>query len=94
MPKKTYIIMKTFSWFSGITNFDLVGDFGTMDWLGNFYIIFFSNVIFAGATIVCLVNKFTIKVRESIVLKIKTAISTFVSTHRRERSPSGLNISN
>ncbi|KAL4229506.1 Limb region 1 -like protein [Mactra antiquata] len=44
----------------GITNFDLVGDFGTMDWLGNFYIIFMYNLIFEVATVLCLWNKFKI----------------------------------
>jgi len=65
-----------------------------MGWLGNFYIIFFSNVVFAVATILCLVNKFTNKVRQGIVLKIKMALSTFMNNHRRARSPSGMNVSN
>ncbi|XP_052212762.1 limb region 1 protein homolog [Dreissena polymorpha] len=77
----------------GITNFDLVGSFGTMDWLGNFYIIFFSNVIFVSATVLCLVNKFTNKVRQSIYIKIKTALLTFVSQRSRNHSASSLNLS-
>ncbi|XP_052807100.1 limb region 1 protein homolog isoform X2 [Mya arenaria] len=76
----------------GITNFDLVGDFGTMDWLGNFYIIFISNVVFAGATVLCLVNKFTDKVRHSIYLRIMTVISAFIDERRtRNQSASSLN---
>ncbi|XP_035828986.1 protein LMBR1L [Aplysia californica] len=43
----------------GITNFDLVGNFGSMDWLGNFYIILSCNMIFAVSTALCLIKKFT-----------------------------------
>lgn len=75
----------------GITNFDLVGDFGTMDWLGNFYIIFAYNVIFAVATVLCLVNKFTANVRRSLWLKIWSAFSTILNP-RRTRSNSSQDI--
>ncbi|CAB1315027.1 unnamed protein product [Coregonus sp. 'balchen'] len=33
-----------------ITRFDLLGDFGQYNWLGNFHIVFLYNVLFAGLT--------------------------------------------
>lgn len=57
----------------GITNFDLVGNFGSMDWLGNFYIIFTYNAIFTGATVLCLVTNLTVTVRREIFLRIMSA---------------------
>ena len=80
----------SYLFFPGITNFDLVGDFGTMDWLGNFYIIFTYNAIFAVATVLCLVNKFTANVRRGIWVKFKAAFSTLVG-RQRTRSPSNPN---
>lgn len=55
----------------GITNFDLLGDFGSMEWLGNFYIILSYNLVFAVATALCLVNKFTATVRQEIIQRLK-----------------------
>ncbi|KAK6182150.1 hypothetical protein SNE40_009897 [Patella caerulea] len=57
----------------GITNFDLIGNFGSMDWLGNFYIIFTYNLIFAVCTALCLVTKFTHTVRSEIYDRLITA---------------------
>ncbi|XP_078287671.1 limb region 1 homolog-like protein isoform X1 [Rhinoraja longicauda] len=51
--------LPVFSRTLGITNFDLLGNFGRFDWLGNFYIIFVYNMLFAGLTAMCLVKKFT-----------------------------------
>ena len=58
------------SFFAGITNFDLLGDFGKMDWLGNFYIILSYNLVFAVATALSLVNKFTATVRHEIYIRL------------------------
>ena len=44
---------------SGITNFDLLGNFGRIRWLGNYFIIFAVNFLFGGAAAVCLFNKVT-----------------------------------
>ncbi|XP_041371969.1 limb region 1 protein homolog [Gigantopelta aegis] len=57
----------------GITNFDLIGNFGSMDWLGNFYIIFLYNVIFAVGTALGLATKFTATIRREIYNRLKTA---------------------
>lgn len=34
-----------------MTNFDLLGDFGRIEWLGNFKLVLFYNLIFATAAI-------------------------------------------
>ncbi|KAK5849571.1 hypothetical protein PBY51_013897 [Eleginops maclovinus] len=51
----------------GITRFDLLGDFGRFNWLGNFYIVLSYNVLFAVVTTLCLVRKFTSAVREELL---------------------------
>ncbi|CAG9863912.1 unnamed protein product [Phyllotreta striolata] len=50
----------------GITNFDLLGDFGSIEWLGNFKIVLLYNILFASASTLCVVNKFTAKVRREL----------------------------
>ncbi|CAH1101459.1 unnamed protein product [Psylliodes chrysocephalus] len=50
----------------GITNFDLLGDFGSIEWLGNFKIVLLYNILFATASTLCVVNKFTAKVRREL----------------------------
>lgn len=52
---------------SGLTRFDLLGDFGRFNWLGNFYIVFLYNAIFAGLTTLCLVKTFTAAVRAELI---------------------------
>uniref|UniRef100_A0A3P9NUB5 Limb development membrane protein 1 n=1 Tax=Poecilia reticulata TaxID=8081 RepID=A0A3P9NUB5_POERE len=51
----------------GITRFDLLGDFGRFNWLGNFYIVLSYNLLFAVVTTLCLVRKFTSAVREELL---------------------------
>ncbi|XP_069504066.1 limb region 1 protein homolog isoform X1 [Ambystoma mexicanum] len=50
----------------GITRFDLLGDFGRFNWLGNFYIVLSYNLLFAIMTTLCLVRTFTAAVREEL----------------------------
>lgn len=52
---------------TGITRFDLLGDFGRFNWLGNFYIVLSYNLLFAIVTTLCLVRKFTSAVREELL---------------------------
>ncbi|PVD37331.1 hypothetical protein C0Q70_04330 [Pomacea canaliculata] len=59
----------------GITNFDLIGNFGSMDWLGHYYLILFINIVFAAATTGSLVTKFTATVRREIYLRLKAVVS-------------------
>lgn len=51
----------------GITRFDLLGDFGRFNWLGNFYIVLSYNLLFAVVTTLSLVRKFTSAVREELL---------------------------
>lgn len=59
----TYLV----SSFTGITRFDLLGDFGRFNWLGNFYIVLSYNLLFAVVTTLCLVRKFTSAIREELL---------------------------
>lgn len=52
---------------SGLTRFDLLGDFGRFNWLGNFYIVFLYNATFTGLTTLCLVKTFTAAVRAELI---------------------------
>ncbi|KAM4704778.1 limb region 1 protein homolog [Rhinophrynus dorsalis] len=54
----------------GITRFDLLGDFGRFNWLGNFYIVVLYNLLFTIGTTLCLVRKFTSAVREELLKAI------------------------
>uniref|UniRef100_A0AAG5D7U2 Uncharacterized protein n=1 Tax=Anopheles atroparvus TaxID=41427 RepID=A0AAG5D7U2_ANOAO len=55
----------------GITNFDLLGDFGEIEWLGNFMLVLLYNVIFGTAATLCLFNKFTATVRRELCARLK-----------------------
>lgn len=52
---------------SGITRFDLLGDFGRYDWLGNFYIVFLYNMLFAGLTSASLIKTVTWAVQRELI---------------------------
>lgn len=54
----------------GITNFDLLGDFGSIEWLENFKIVLLYNLSFAAASTLCIVNKFTAKVRRELYARL------------------------
>ncbi|XP_073982260.1 LMBR1-like protein lilipod isoform X2 [Rhodnius prolixus] len=54
----------------GITNFDLLGHFGKIEWLGNFQIVFLYNLLFAGVTTLCLVNKLTAPVCKELFIRV------------------------
>lgn len=41
----------------GMTNFDLLSDFGRIEWLGNFYVVLLYNVVFFISTTLCLMGK-------------------------------------
>ncbi|EEB10104.1 lipocalin-1 interacting membrane receptor, putative [Pediculus humanus corporis] len=63
----------------GITNFDLMGDFGKIVWLGNFKIVLMYNVLFAGAATLCLTNKFTTTVRRELFRRLRGFASAIFS---------------
>ncbi|KAM9431161.1 limb region 1 homolog-like protein isoform 2-T2 [Salvelinus alpinus] len=59
--------LPVFSRTLGITRFDLLGDFGRYNWLGNFHIVFLYNVLFAGLTSACLINTLTWTVQRELI---------------------------
>uniref|UniRef100_A0A182WWC1 Uncharacterized protein n=1 Tax=Anopheles quadriannulatus TaxID=34691 RepID=A0A182WWC1_ANOQN len=63
----------------GITNFDLLGDFGQIEWLGNFLIVLLYNVVFGTAATLCLFNKFTATVRRELCARLVENYFIFLS---------------
>jgi hypothetical protein len=56
----------------GITNFDLLGNYGQIEWLGNIYIVLMYNVLFSISSTLCLVNKFTSPIRQELVKRLRS----------------------
>jgi len=77
----------------GITNFDLLGKFSEVKWLGNFYLVLLYNAIFAVTASLCLFNKFTVRVRQEIVRRVHIYISTIFSSQKTFSSASNPNSS-
>ncbi|XP_073533792.1 limb region 1 protein homolog isoform X1 [Phyllobates terribilis] len=73
----------------GITRFDLLGDFGRFNWLGNLYIVLTYNFIFAIVTTLCLVRKFTSAVREELLKAIGLDKLQLSSDSSNSPSPNG-----
>jgi len=71
---------------SGITNFDLLGNYGRLEWLGNFYLVLLYNLVFAIATVICLTTKFTASVRTALIDGLLQSAKHAV--HRVQRSNS------
>ncbi|CAH2071706.1 unnamed protein product, partial [Iphiclides podalirius] len=61
----------------GITNFDLLGEFGRIEWLGNFKLVLLYNAIFAATATLCLVSKFTASVRRELYNRFKRVADIF-----------------
>ncbi|XP_059189963.1 limb region 1 homolog-like protein [Centropristis striata] len=59
--------LPVFSRTLGITRFDLLGDFGRFNWLGNFYIVFMYNMMFAGLTSASLIKTVTWAVQRELI---------------------------
>uniref|UniRef100_A0A3B4UFU5 Limb development membrane protein 1-like n=1 Tax=Seriola dumerili TaxID=41447 RepID=A0A3B4UFU5_SERDU len=59
--------LPVFSRTLGITRFDLLGDFGRYNWLGNFYIVFLYNMMFAGLTSASLIKTVTWAVQRELI---------------------------
>uniref|UniRef100_A0A8C7X8S8 Limb development membrane protein 1 n=1 Tax=Oryzias sinensis TaxID=183150 RepID=A0A8C7X8S8_9TELE len=62
----------------GMTRFDLLGDFGRFNWLGNFYIVLSYNLLFAVVTTLCLVRKFTSAIREELLKALGNFFVSFL----------------
>lgn len=57
---------------AGITNFDLLGDFGRIEWLASFPLVLTYNLVFAGAAATSLVTKVTAAVRRELLGRLAT----------------------
>ena len=55
----------------GITNFDLLGHYGKVRWLGDFNVVLFYNVVFAVGSALGLVTKFTAAVRQALLVRLR-----------------------
>jgi len=66
----------------GITNFDLLGKFSEVKWLGNFYLVLLYNAIFAVAASLCIFKNFTDRVRKEIVRRVQIYISTIFASKK------------
>lgn len=64
------IIMVVMFLSAGITNFDLLGDFGAIEWLGNFQIVLLYNLVFGSTTALVVANKFTATVRQELCARL------------------------
>ncbi|XKL59531.1 hypothetical protein PGB90_000547 [Kerria lacca] len=56
----------------GFTNFDLLGDFGQIEWLGNFKIVLIYNLVFMISTVLILTSKVTSSVRKEIYRRLQS----------------------
>lgn len=72
----------------GITNFDLLGDFGRIEWLGSFNIVLVYNVFFASSTAFSLTNKFTEPVRRELIKRFKGLFAEGFFASQRNHSVS------
>ncbi|KAM9514631.1 protein LMBR1L [Guaruba guarouba] len=59
--------LPVFSRTLGITRFDLLGDFGRFNWLGNFYIVFLYNMGFVALTTLCLIKRVSWAVQAELI---------------------------
>lgn len=69
----------------GITNFDLLGDFGEIEWLGSFKFVLLYNLIFATAAGLCIFFKFTTTVRNELVARMTENYTMITKSLRRLR---------
>lgn len=72
----------------GISNFDLLGEFGRQKWLANFYLILVYNAAFGFAATVCLVNKFSASMRQAVYKKVVQAFTGEPRSHSNSMSDS------
>lgn len=73
------ILATFFVIFTGITNFDLLGDYGEIQWLGNFIIVLLYNFVFIVSTGLCIINKFTATVRHELIQRLVENYLMFTS---------------
>uniref|UniRef100_A0A8P4KDA4 Limb development membrane protein 1-like n=1 Tax=Dicentrarchus labrax TaxID=13489 RepID=A0A8P4KDA4_DICLA len=76
--------LPVFSRTLGITRFDLLGDFGRYNWLGNFYIVFLYNMLFAGLTSASLIKTVTWAVQRELIRAFGQCTFIFIFTKQGE----------
>lgn len=73
----------------GLTNFDLLGDYGRVGWLGNFWIVLSYNMLFVSAAVWCLVQQFTAAVRGEIMERLSVLGEALLRQCRASHSSGG-----
>ena len=63
--------------FLGITSFNLMGEFGRLDWLANYQLVLFYNLLFEASTSICLFTKFTKTLRDAIFSEFRNSSMFF-----------------
>ena len=48
-----------------------MGEYGKLNWLGNFHVVLFYNLVFEASTSLCLASKFTSTVRRALVEQMR-----------------------
>uniref|UniRef100_A0A8D0DGM8 Limb development membrane protein 1-like n=1 Tax=Sander lucioperca TaxID=283035 RepID=A0A8D0DGM8_SANLU len=76
--------LPVFSRTIGITRFDLLGDFGRYNWLGNFYIVFLYNMLFAGLTSASLIKTVTWAVQRELIRAFGHTHTLYPSTQHKQ----------
>ena len=59
-----------------------MGEFGRLDWLGNFRVVILYNLVFEVSTAFCLVNKFTASVRNALYEQVHVPTVQFFRRFR------------
>ncbi|XP_065053680.1 protein LMBR1L-like [Rhopilema esculentum] len=71
----------------GITKFDLMGEYAKLDWLGNYHVVLFYNLVFEASTSLCLTQKFTSTVRRALMEQMRqSAVFTRLKTLKQKSS--------
>jgi hypothetical protein len=66
----------------GITNFDLLGSFGSARWLSNLRIVLLYNAVFAASAATCLLTRLTRSVREEASRRVALALRVLLPLDR------------
>ena len=64
----------------GITNFDLLGYFGQIEWLRSFHVVFFYNIGFITAITFTIVKKFTLPIRRELIKQLRSVVKCSLSS--------------
>lgn len=76
----------------GITNFDLLGNYGKIRWLGNYFLVFAVNILFGGASCLCLFDRVTHRAQLEIWRRISHFFTGFKDTMVRKLGFWGKNL--